>query len=393
MTHSLLRSLIRETLLLEEVYGAQAIVYHGTRADPQVLISALLNDELVPGRGAGFMYGKGLYTVYNFKGSRTEKGDYGDHVIKLKLNLYGYIIFDPEIALKVYKAPLSIAEQAQELGLSKEVINLLKATPVNKFRYATSAAASSASKFLKGIVKGLVFTGENDGHVAVVYDPTTAVPIAWKNVLNKSWTKVNRERLKPSLRRSASGGWQEEKYEDSSLKVLRRLKTVPPEERIVNGSLELNSKSITSLPEGLKVKESLVLAGTMITFLPEGLEVGGFLDLTDTPIKSLPKGLKVGGNLYLSNTQIQSIPEDAKIAGTLDLSNTFVTSLPAGLKLQSLDISNTPITSLPERLDIGWRLNLKGTKITSLPEDLKVSMKSKCLGEIVQKLQNIYSQN
>ena len=97
VTASLIRSLIRETLLLEEVYGAQAVVYHGTKADPQALISALLNDEFVPGKGAGSMYGKGLYTVYDLTGTQTEDGEYGAHVIKLKLNLYGYIIFDPEI--------------------------------------------------------------------------------------------------------------------------------------------------------------------------------------------------------------------------------------------------------------------------------------------------------
>ena len=71
MTRSLIRSLIRETLLLEEVYGAQAIVYHGTEADPLKLVSALLNDEFVPGRGAGSMYGKGLYTVYDLTGTQT----------------------------------------------------------------------------------------------------------------------------------------------------------------------------------------------------------------------------------------------------------------------------------------------------------------------------------
>ena len=106
MNSFLLRSLIRETLLTEEVYGAQAVVYHGTKADPQVLISALLDDEFVPGRGKGAMYGKGLYTVYDLAGTQTSSGEYGDHVIKLKLNLYGYIIFDPDVALQVYKAPL-----------------------------------------------------------------------------------------------------------------------------------------------------------------------------------------------------------------------------------------------------------------------------------------------
>ena len=60
MTIFTLRSLIRETFLTEEVYGAQATVYHGTRADPQVLISALLDDTFRPGEGSGSMYGKGL---------------------------------------------------------------------------------------------------------------------------------------------------------------------------------------------------------------------------------------------------------------------------------------------------------------------------------------------
>ena len=96
-----LRSLIRETLLLEEVYGAQATVYHGTKTDPQILISAILRDEFRPGKGDGSMYGKGLYTVYDPEGTRTMSGKYGDWVIKFKVNLYGYIIFDPDIALPI----------------------------------------------------------------------------------------------------------------------------------------------------------------------------------------------------------------------------------------------------------------------------------------------------
>ena len=108
--NSLLRSLIRETLLLEEVYGAQAVVYHGTKADPITLIDALLSDKFRAGEGDGAMYGKGLYTVYDPAGARTMTGFYGNHVIKLKVNLYGYIIFDPDVALKVYKRPLTPVE-------------------------------------------------------------------------------------------------------------------------------------------------------------------------------------------------------------------------------------------------------------------------------------------
>jgi hypothetical protein len=352
VTASLIRSLIRETLLLEEVYGAQAVVYHGTKADPQVLISALLNDEFVPGKGAGSMYGKGLYTVYDLTGTQTEDGEYGAHVIKLKLNLYGYIIFDPEVALQVYKAPLSIVEQAQEVGVNEKIVEELKGVATGKNRY-TSVAAEIASKFLKGRVKGLVYTGSRDGRCALVYDPTTAVPIAWKNVQSKNWTQVDRESIKPALRRSASGDWQEEKYEFDPFKMLKKLESYPLDQRVVKGDLDLAYSKLTSLPAGLKVSGSLYL--------------------NEVPIESLPTGLQVGENLILSRSQIKSLSADLKIGGSLFLSSTMITSLPKGLKVgRDLILFGAPITSLPEDLNVGGNIECRGTNIMSLPESLEV---------------------
>jgi hypothetical protein len=392
MTHSLIRSLIRETLLLEEVYGAQAVVYHGTKADPQVLISALLNDEFVPGKGAGSMYGKGLYTVYDLAGTQTDTGAYGDHVIKLKLNLYGYIIFDPEIALKVYKAPLSIVEQAQEVGVDEEIVEKLKGVVTGKNLY-TSVAAEIASKFLKGQVKGLVYTGSRDGRCALVYDPTTAVPIAWKNVQSKIWTQVDRESIKPALRRSASGDWEEGKYETDPVRMVEKLRKLPEDKRVVKGDFDLTKASITSLPAGLQVGGSLNLYGTYITSLPAGLRVGGTLNLMGAPITSLPDdlqvggnldlryasitslpaGLKVGGDLNLSGKPIKSLPGDLQVGGSLNLSDTLVSSLPAGLNVNGLlNLMGTPITSLPAGLNVNGALNLTGMNIKSLPAGLKV---------------------
>jgi hypothetical protein len=261
------------------------------------------------------MYGKGLYTVYDLRGTQTSSGEYGDHVIKLKLNLYGYIIFDPEVALKVYKAPLSVVEQAQEIGLDEDIIEKLRGVDVNRSEF-TSVAANFASKFLKGRVKGIVYTGSNDGRCAVVYDPTTAVPIAWKKVRSKSWTPVDRSSIKPALRRSASGDWDEEKYEIDSLRVLARLEKLPIDQRIVKGFLNLYGTPIKSLPVGLRVQGDLNLYGTPITSLPDGLMVGGSLDVGDTSIASLPARLWVGWSLYLSST-IKSLPSDLQVAGAI----------------------------------------------------------------------------
>jgi len=128
----LLCSLIRETLLLEEVYGAQAIVYHGTKADPQELIRALLDDTFKPGEGAGFLYGKGLYTVHELNNAPTGEGEYGENILKLKVKLDDYIIFDSDVATKVYGKPLLPQEQALRAGLDDAIVEKLGAPRFNR---------------------------------------------------------------------------------------------------------------------------------------------------------------------------------------------------------------------------------------------------------------------
>jgi hypothetical protein len=370
-----LRSLIREALLLEEVYGAQATVYHGTKAPPQKLIRALLNNAFVPGEGAGDMYGKGLYTVHKLEGTQTESGRYGPHILKLKVKLDDYIIFDRDVATKVYGKPLLPREQALRAGLDDITVQELGGTGFNRLfdpKEFSSKTAEKASRFLAGKCKGIVYTGRNDGRCVLVYDPTTAVPMAWKPVGAEDWKPVKKSSLKGALRRSASGEWEEGKY--TPLGILRRLEKLPPDQRVVKGELDLEGTSITSLPQGLKVGGNLWLQGTRITSLPQGLVVGGSLALMETPITSLPQDLVVGGTLDLASTRITSLPQGLKVGGNLDLEGTPITSLPRGLVVGgTLNVRETPITSLPDDLKVGGSLVLASTRITSLPQDLKAN--------------------
>jgi hypothetical protein len=376
----LIRTIIRETLLLEEVYGAQATVYHGTKTDPNFLIGTLLKNKFRPGEGAGSMYGKGLYTVYDFLGTKTSKGVYGDYVIKFKVNLYGYIIFDPDVALKVYKKPLTPAEQAEEVGYSDTVINALSNVSLPRSGVFTSESALSVYKSIQHYVKGLVFTGENDGRVAVVYDPTTAVPMAWKQVTKKGrgqktnannpWVPVDRTLLlaptdrpdvsaregrpaqQSALRRSALGDFEVEKW--SNISILRRLEKLPHDQRIVNGDLDFEGD-------------------TLITSLPSGLTVNGSLNLSNTPIKSLPSDLQVNGQLGLSGSRIESLPAGLNVRWNLSLSNTPIASLPQGLKVGGfLFLSDTPVTSLPDDLQVTYTIvGLDRKYWNSVPQHLK----------------------
>ena len=372
MTH-LLRSLIRETLLLEEVYGAQAVVYHGTSSDPQELISAILNDEFRPGEGAGSMYGKGLYTVYDPEGAKTMTGGYGDSIIKLKVNLYGYIIFDQDIAMKVYKRWITPSSQARKLGYSSTAIKALEKLHFSRYEY-TSTAAYEAYESLQSEVKGLVFTGRNDGRVVVVYDPTTIVPIAWKSI-GGEWQKADRAQsgFKSAVRRSATGAYEEGKYDDRNVKLLKTFHRLPINERIVTGNLNLEETTITSLPAGLKVGGDLNLNHTPITSLPAGLKVGGDLSASGTKITSLPVDLQVGGSLFVSHTALASLPKTPQVNKDIYLDYSKITSLPEGLKVNGgLYLTFTQIESLPAGLKVGSHLNVNYTKITSLPANLHV---------------------
>jgi hypothetical protein len=339
-----------------------------------VLIRALLDDTFKPGEGAGYMYGKGLYAVHELEGTKTQSGGYGPHILKLKVKLDDYIIFDRDVATRVYGKPLLPQEQALRAGLDDAIVERLGEAGFNQLFDPddfSSDIAKKASSFLAGRCKGIVYTGRNDGRCVLVYDPTTVIPMAWKSVGAKTWNPVEKDSLKGALRRSASGEWQEDKY--SLLGILRRLEKLPPDQRIVNGNLDLRDTSIASLPQGLVVNGSLWLSGTPITSLPQGLKVGSFLDLTDTPIISLPQNLKVGGFLDLERTPITSLPQGLEVGNKLNLSGTPITSLPQDLKVGGdLLLYFTPITSLPKDLIVGGDLDLRGTRITSLPQGLVV---------------------
>ena len=406
----LLRNIIREALLLEEVYGAQAVVYHGSQADPKKLISALLNDEFRPGEGEGSMYGKGLYTVYEPKDTRTMGGGYGDYIIKLKINLYGYIIFDPDTAQKVYGSPLSPADQAKKLGYSSITIKALAGLSSDTLadRY-TSNAAYEVYESLQSEVKGIAFTGKRDGRVAVVYDPTTAIPMSWKKIHDKKWTKVNKKLLlKPqerqdvldqkgnpvkqsAIRRSALGSWEANKYD-----ILKKLYRLPPESRVYQGHLDfLNLKTTTSkLPDGLYVMGSLYLSekfkalpnnlkvdgnlslfkAKKISVIPDSLKVGGDLNISGLPVASLPPNLMVGGSLFANNTKITSIHSTVQVFGSIYLDESDIESIPENLDIyDSLSLRNCKsLKSLPQNLHVPMILDLSGSSLTELPDNLTV---------------------
>ena len=199
-----------------EIYGSEAIVYNGSDAPPDLYIDLIVNNKLEPGRGAGYLYGKGVYTTYNLPGTATASGTYGAFVYKLKVNLYGFISFNPDIARKIYGEDLTLSQQYEKVYGRKDYIfkELIALESREGFSPFSSDLADPASHFLRGRVKGLIFTGRNDGDVAVIYDPSTIVPIAWKKTEDSSWSSFSKDQIKPAIGRGIAGSFEKSKYDE-----------------------------------------------------------------------------------------------------------------------------------------------------------------------------------
>lgn len=370
-------------VLQEEVFGAQAFVYHGTDAQPKELIPVLLGDQLAPGKRGGAMYGKGLYTVYDLAGSQTEEGLYGQYIYKLKVNLYGFIIFDPDVALKVYKKPLTPLEQAELLGYDDSVKKALAKVKPPKDEI-TSDAAYKASKTLSGKVKGIAFTGQNDGRVAVIYDASVAVPVAWQDYVKGKWNPVDRESLKGSLSRSAMDEWEPGKYTGAALlNKLAKMSELPPESRVIQGDLDLTNVqqgvSANALPDNLHVTGNMTMPrNNSIRTTPANLRVDGNLDMLNSVARIKP-GLVVGGNLLVPSN-VKSLPINLSVGKDLYLVFSEIQNLPKGLRVGGdLNMQNTPIKTLPPDIQVGGRIftNKSDLDLEAVREDLKPKLFTK----------------
>lgn len=408
ITEGRLRRIIRESLLQEEVFeDATAFVYTGSRSPPEVFLPLIAEDKLDPGKGMGGLYGKGLYTVHDLADTRTEKGFYGKYIYKLKVDLQGFLCFDKDVAAKVYGKPLTVIEQMRLLGVSEEIITaserVIERVPGDEV--FTAKHAQPISVYVRGLVKGLVFTGENDGRVVVIYDASTVTPVAYKMFLNKGWKRASEE-AREKTADNLKSDWRKERYEENSIEKLKRLRsrlTNPrsQEDLVIQGDLDLTggssaglpgemSSGISEIPAGLQVSGNLVLHpatetlppglvvggslslfGTLIRELPPNMQVGGNLILSQL-ITEIPPGLKVGGGLYCRAVPITEIPDDIQVGGDLDLERTEVVRLPENLTVNGdLNLMGTPIRDLPAGLHVTGRLELKGSAVERIPDDLE----------------------
>ena len=152
--------------------------------------------------GGGKMYGKGLYTCYEFnpKIART----YGDVILRFEVDLTNYMIFTEDIAKKIHGENYRLEDQLKEIlnrrgfdferlssdnGFDK-FINFLKGK-TEEFPFKGSTIDTRTAPLcletlqycsyyteekilLRKLIEGVLFQGSGDGPVCIIYYPETA---------------------------------------------------------------------------------------------------------------------------------------------------------------------------------------------------------------------------
>jgi len=93
----------------EKVYGNLAVVYHRNRTTD--IINGILERGFIPGEGA--MYGKGWYCTYDIDSQLNNNmvDNYGGILLKLKVNLQKFLIFDYDAAKTIYGTNYRLQDQ------------------------------------------------------------------------------------------------------------------------------------------------------------------------------------------------------------------------------------------------------------------------------------------
>jgi hypothetical protein len=182
---------LNEELLDEEITSGNVTVYHRTgRKYGDSSVKGIAADGYTVGGGA--LYGVGVYTTYDLESQLDDylRNSYGNIIIESKvLSLDKFLIFDYDIAKKIYGNVNYTLDNQLRLILGsnwkyfkdndiiKELIE--KVTVVE---YTSDVADTFYKNFTSTIVKslrGLIFTGRNDGKVLVSYDRKNVEPLRY----------------------------------------------------------------------------------------------------------------------------------------------------------------------------------------------------------------------
>jgi hypothetical protein len=183
--------------LLESIFGRQSIGYH--RTNQRGMVS--LTQKGRPFADVfGGLYGPGIYLTYDINSQQHDRmiQMYGEYVIKARVIIDNFLIFDYDQARKIYGPRYDLADQLEILGWPRreqeENVKLSRIVIPTRYAnerrgYTSDIAKEFYNEFLaknRRKVRGLIFNGRQDGRVIVAYDTHAVTPISYAYMPEKT---------------------------------------------------------------------------------------------------------------------------------------------------------------------------------------------------------------
>jgi hypothetical protein len=204
--------------LVEKVIGNTGWVYHRTHDNPEG--SEIITHGIKPSTNQSAMYGKGLYCCYDFDQQlKPNMEKYGEYILKGKIDLNGFAILDEDI-YQLANPKGNFESHLRKIGTDIE--NVKDETP-----YTSSIAQNIWKECKQNGYNGIIFTGRNDGKVAVIWNRRNFIPYQYSKDAGVTWKK-----LTPDIKAIKRPHDFEYDFDDETIRFPKLLKQLSNEEEM-----------------------------------------------------------------------------------------------------------------------------------------------------------------
>jgi hypothetical protein len=334
--------------LVEKIVGNTGWVYHRTKDDPEE--SSIVTQGIKTSINQRAMYGRGLYCCYDINEQlKPNMEQYGEYILKGKIDLNGFAILDEEV-YRMANPRGDFEKHLRDIG-----------TTITTLGYNLPYTSRTAKLIWQGCKQkgynGIIFTGETDGKVAVVWNRRNFIPYQYTMDDGMSWIKLN-----PDIKSIKRPHDLEYDRDDEAINFGKTLKELSSKE--VVGDIFAPSNFNRDI-----ILKKIKKCGSVLSPNTKKFDAPNLIECNDINLKNvneinLPK-LERCENIYFHIIGKLFLPELEK-ADDIHISRTYEVDLPKLKHLDSIASNRCEYVNMPELLHCANGIDL--------PESHKINL-------------------
>ena len=335
--------------LVEKIVGNTGWVYHRAKKNPED--SEILTHGIKPSTNQIATYGKGLYCCYDLNEQlKPNMEKYGAYILKGKIDLNGFAILDSEIYGLVNPRG-NFQEHLKQIGTDMESVQ-------DTIPYTSRIARNIWEKCKQDGYNGIVFTGQSDGKVAVIWNRRNFIPYQYSEDNAATW-----KTLTPDIKSIKRPHDPEYDKDDQAIKFSKILKELSNKEDIgdlevpdsykdkiflknlkKSGDIYAHNVTELNLPQ-LQKCECIDAHNATEINLPQ-LQKSGYIRAYSATELNLPQ-LQKSGYIYADKATELNLPQ-LRESGDIDARSATVINLPQLQKCSGIDARSATVINLPQ---------------------------------------------